>query len=327
LEFADHRPLYDWTLDHLPVPCHPRQIEFARLNLSYTVVSKRKLLQLVNEGIVSGWDDPRMPTLSGIRRRGYPAAAIRAFAARIGMAKKESVVDMALLEHCVREELNESAPRVMGVLDPLKVVISNYPADQNEEVIAQNHPQKPEMGSRVLPFGREIFIEREDFMEEPSKKFFRLAPGREVRLRYAYFIKCEEVIKDAAGKIVELRCAYDPETRGGNAPDGRKVKGTIHWLAAAHAIPAEVRLYDRLFTEESPDKAEADFKTFINPDSLLTLNHALLEPSLASAAPGVACQFERQGYFCLDGKDSSPGRPVFNRTATLRDSWEKTKNI
>jgi glutaminyl-tRNA synthetase len=327
LEFADHRPLYDWTLDNLPVPCHPRQIEFARLNLSYTVVSKRKLLQLVNDGFVAGWDDPRMPTLSGIRRRGCPPAAIRAFCDKIGMAKKESLVDMALLEHCMREELNETALRVMGVLDPLKVVITNYPADKVEELTAHNHPQKPEMGSRPLPFGREIFIEREDFMEEPAKKFFRLAPGREVRLRYAYFIRCEEVIKNEQGEIVELRCTYDPETLGGSAPDGRKVKGTIHWLSAAHAVPAEVRLYDRLFTEESPDRAEsgADFKTFLNPHSLMALGNCLVEPGLAAAAPGVSYQFERQGYFCADSRDSRPGHPVFNRTVTLRDTWEKEK--
>lgn len=328
LEFADHRPLYDWTLDNLPVPCHPRQIEFARLNLSYTVVSKRKLLQLVNEGFVAGWDDPRMPTLSGIRRRGCPPGAIRAFCEKIGMAKKESLVDVALLEHCVREELNESALRVMGVLDPLKVVITNYPADRVEELTAHNHPQKPEMGSRRLPFGREIFIEREDFMEEPAKKFFRLAPGREVRLRYAYFIRCEEVVKNEQGEVVELRCVYDPETIGGSAPDGRKVKGTIHWLSAAHAVPAEVRLYDRLFTEESPDRAEsgADFKTFLNPHSLVVLDNCLVEPCLAEATPGVPYQFERQGYFCADSKDSRPGRLVFNRTVTLRDTWEKEKN-
>jgi glutaminyl-tRNA synthetase len=327
LEFADHRPLYDWTLDNLPVPCHPRQIEFARLNLSYTVVSKRKLLQLVNEGLVAGWDDPRMPTLSGIRRRGFPPAAIRAFCGKIGMARKESLVDMALLEHCVREELNETAIRVMGVLDPLKVVITNYPEGQGEVLTAQNHPQRPEMGSRPLPFAREIFIEREDFMEEPAKKFFRLAPGREVRLRYAYFIRCEEVVKNEAGEIVELRCTYDPATIGGSAPDGRKVKGTIHWLAAAHAVPAEVRLYERLFTEESPDRAEGgDYKDFLNPASLVVLDNCLVEPHLAAAGPGIPYQFERQGYFCLDSKDSRPGKPVFNRTVTLRDTWEKVRD-
>ncbi len=326
LEFADHRPLYDWTLDNLPVPCHPRQIEFARLNLSYTVVSKRKLLQLVNEGHVSGWDDPRMPTLSGIRRRGYTPAALRSFCDKIGVAKKDSMVDVALLEHCVRDDLNETAIRVMGVLAPLKVVITNYPEDRTENLTAQNHPQKPEMGERHVPFGREVYIEREDFMEEPAKKFFRLAPGREVRLRYAYFIKCEKVIKNqATGEIIELHCTYDPETLGGSAPDGRKVKGTIHWVSAAHGVPAEVRLYDRLFTEENPDAGEADFKTFVNPESLLVLKDCLVEPSLANAEPGSHYQFERQGYFCVDSKDSKDGRPVFNRTVTLRDTWEKEK--
>ena len=326
LEFADHRPLYDWTLDNLPVDCHPRQIEFARLNLSYTVVSKRKLLQLVNEGHVSGWDDPRMPTLSGIRRRGYTPAALRSFCEKIGVAKKDSLVDMALLEHCVREDLNETAVRVMGVLAPLKVVITNYPEGSTENLPAQNHPQKPEMGKRSVPFGREVYIEREDFMEEPAKKFFRLAPGREVRLRYAYFIRCEKVVKDeATGEIIELHCTYDPETLGGSAPDGRKVKGTIHWVSAAHGVPAEVRLYDRLFTEESPDAGEAGFKTFVNPESLVVLKDCLVEPSLANALPGSHYQFERQGYFCVDRKDSKDGRPVFNRTVTLRDTWEKEK--
>lgn len=328
LEFADHRPLYDWIIANLPLPCQPRQIEFARLNLGYTVVSKRKLLQLVSEGCVGGWDDPRMPTLSGIRRRGYPAAAIRSFCDRIGVAKKESLVDVSLLEHCVREELNESAVRVMGVLKPLKVVITNYPPGQSEELTAQNHPQKPEMGSRLLPFAREIYIERDDFMEEPVKKFFRLAPGREVRLRYAYFIKCEEMIKDDAGEIIELRCSYDPATLGGNAPDGRKVKGTIHWVAADRALKAEVRLYDRLFTEENPEKAAAgggDFKDFVNPHSLVILPDCRLEPGLAAARPGQYFQFERQGYFCLDRKDSSPEGPVFNRSATLRDTWAKLR--
>ena len=326
LEFADHRPLYDWTLDNLPVPCHPRQIEFARLNLSYTVVSKRKLLQLVNDGHVSGWDDPRMPTLSGIRRRGYTPAALRSFCDKIGVAKKDSMVDVALLEHCVREDLNESAVRVMGVLAPLKVVITNYPENHTENLPAQNHPQKPELGERQVPFGREVYIEREDFMEEPAKKFFRLAPGREVRLRYAYFIKCEKVVKDeTTGEIIELHCSYDPETLGGSAPDGRKVKGTIHWVSAAHAVPAEVRLYDRLFTEENPDAGEADFKTFVNPASLLVLTDCLVEPSLANAEPGSHYQFERQGYFCVDSLDSQDGKPVFNRTVTLRDTWEKEK--
>jgi glutaminyl-tRNA synthetase len=326
LEFADHRPLYDWTLDNLPVPCHPRQIEFARLNLSYTVVSKRKLLQLVNEGHVSGWDDPRMPTLSGIRRRGYTPAALRSFCDKIGVAKKDSMVDVALLEHCVREDLNETAIRVMGVLAPLKVVITNYPEGRTEDLPAQNHPQKPEMGERTVPFAREVYIEREDFMEEPAKKFFRLAPGREVRLRYAYFIKCEKVVKDeATGEISELHCTYDPATLGGSAPDGRKVKGTIHWVSAAHGVPAEVRLYDRLFTEENPDAGEADFKTFVNPESLVILKDCLVEPSLVNAKPGSHYQFERQGYFCVDSLDSKDGKPVFNRTVTLRDTWEKEK--
>lgn len=325
LEFADHRPLYDWFLANLPVPAHPRQIEFARLNLGYTVVSKRKLLQLVNEGHVAGWDDPRMPTISGIRRRGYPPEAIRSFCDKIGVAKKESLVDVALLEHCVREELNQRALRVMGVLNPLKVVISNYPAGRSEELTAQNHPQQPELGQRQIPFSREIFIERDDFMEEPAKKFFRLAPGREVRLRYAYFIKCEEVIKDASGEIVELRCTYDPQTLGGSAPDGRKVKGTIHWVDAARSIEAEVRLYDRLFTEESPEKRGRSFTDCLNPHSLQILSGCRLEPSLAAAAPGQYFQFERQGYFCLDPKDARPDRPVFNRSATLRDTWKKVK--
>ena len=326
LEFADHRPLYDWTLDNLPVPCHPRQIEFARLNLSYTVVSKRKLLQLVNDGHVSGWDDPRMPTLSGIRRRGYTPTALRSFCEKIGVAKKDSMVDVALLEHCVRDDLNETAVRVMGVLAPLKVVITNYPENHTENLPAQNHPQKPEMGERHVPFGREVYIEREDFMEEPAKKFFRLAPGREVRLRYAYFIKCEKVVKnETTGEIIELHCTYDPETLGGSAPDGRKVKGTIHWVSAAHGVPAEVRLYDRLFTEENPDAGEADFKTFVNPQSLLVLKDCLVEPSLVNAKPGSHYQFERQGYFCVDSLDSQDGSPVFNRTVTLRDTWEKEK--
>lgn len=328
LEFEDHRPLYDWTLDHLPVPCHPRQIEFARLNLSYTVVSKRKLLQLVNDGHVSGWDDPRMPTLSGIRRRGYTPAALRTFCEKIGIAKKDSVVDVALLEHCVREDLNEIAPRVMGVLNPLKVVITNYPDDKEKILTAQNHPQNPEMGTRPLPFGREIYIEQDDFMEDPPKKFFRLGPGREVRLRYAYFITCQDVIKDANGKVIELHCTYDPETLGGQAPDGRKVKGTIHWVSARDAAPAEIRLYDRLFTEESPDSGKdgADFKTFINPESLVTLTGCMVEKSLTVAESGSHFQFERQGYFCVDSRDSSPNNLVFNRTVTLRDTWAKLQS-
>ena len=325
LEFEDHRPLYDWVLDNITIPCHPRQIEFARLNLSHTVVSKRKLLKLVEGGVVSGWDDPRMPTLSGMRRRGYTPAAIRDFCDRIGVAKKDSTVDVELLEHCLREDLNENAPRVMGVLDPLKVVITNYPEDQGEELIAANHPKRPEMGERKVPFCREIFIERADFMEEPVKKFKRLAPGREVRLRYAYLITCDEVVKDESGRIVELRCSYDPETRGGNAPDGRKVKGTIHWVSARHAIRAEVRLYDRLFNRPDPE-GEGDFLACVNPDSLKVMADARLEPSLAAARPGENYQFERNGYFCLDSRDSTPEKPVFNRTVTLRDTWGK-KNM
>ena len=325
LEFADHRPLYDWFIENLPVPCRPRQIEFARLNLAYTVVSKRKLLQLVNEGMMSGWDDPRMPTISGLRRRGYPPAAVREFCRRIGVARKDSLVDLALLEHCVREELNESAVRVMGVLKPLKVVITNYPKDQVEELTAQNHPQQPEMGTRPLPFSREIYIEEDDFMEEPAKKFFRLAPGREVRLRYAYFIRCDEVIKDDQGRVTELRCTYDPQTLGGSAPDGRKVKGTIHWVSAAHAVRAQVRLYDRLFSEESPERSGEDFKKCLNPDSLATLTDCRLEPALAAARPGEHFQFERQGYFTPDSRDSTPQNPVFNRTVTLRDTWAKIR--
>ncbi|MBU0675768.1 MAG: glutamine--tRNA ligase/YqeY domain fusion protein [Proteobacteria bacterium] len=322
LEFEDHRPLYDWTLNHLPIPCHPRQIEFARLNLSYTVVSKRKLLRLVKEGKVSGWDDPRMPTLSGIRRRGFTPAALRDFCTRIGVAKKDSIVEVELLEHCLREDLNENAARVMGVLEPLKLVITNYPEDEVDSLTAQNHPQNPEMGTRQVPFSRELYIEQADFMEDPPKKFFRLGPGREVRLRYAYIIKCEEIIKDEAGTIIELRCTYDPATRGGDTPDGRKIKGTIHWVSAQHAVRAEVRLYDRLFRQADPE-SEGDFMECLNPDSLQILDHALVEPSMGMAEPGRNYQFERQGYFCLDNKDTQPAHPVFNRTVTLRDTWAK----
>jgi glutaminyl-tRNA synthetase len=322
MEYEDHRVLYDWCLDNLPVPCHPQQIEFARLNLSYTVVSKRKLLQLVNEGLVAGWDDPRMPTLAGIRRRGYPPEAIRNFCERIGVGKRENLVDLALLEFCVREDLNRRAPRVMGVLRPLKVVIDNYPVGQVEELEAVNNPEDPAAGTRNVPFSRELYIEREDFMEAPPKKFFRLAPGREVRLRYAYFIKCVDVVKDADGEIVELHCTYDPETRGGYAPDGRQVKATMHWVSALHAVTAEVRLYDRLFTEPDPDAA-GDFKAFLNPKSLEIIRDCRLEPALAPAAAGAFFQFERQGYFCVDSGDSKPGAPVFNRTVTLRDPWAK----
>ncbi len=327
LEFEDHRPLYDWFLDVLEVECHPQQIEFARLNLTYTILSKRKLIRLVEEGVVSGWDDPRMPTISGMRRRGLPPAGIRNFCERIGVAKKESVVDVALLEHCVREELNKTAPRVMGVLNPLKVVIENYPEGQEEELEAINNPEDPSYGTRMVPFSREIFIERTDFMEAPPKKFFRLSPGREVRLRYAYFIKCTGVIKDErTGEIIELRCTYDPATKGGNAPDGRKVKGTIHWVSCRHAFEAEIRLYDRLFDHPYPDKAAQEGKSyldFVNPNSLEILKGCMLEPSLREAKPGQVYQFERIGYFCADSKDSSPGNPVFNRTVTLRDTWAK----
>ena len=327
LEFEDHRPLYDWVLDVLDTPCHPRQIEFARLNLSYTVMSKRKLMQLVQENHVNGWNDPRMLTVSGLRRRGYTPASIRSFCREIGIGKKESWIDMGVLENAVRNDLNEKAPRVLGVLDPLKVVITNYPEGESEELEAKNHPQNPEMGTRPLPFSREIFIERFDFMENPPKKFFRLGIGREVRLRYAYLITCESVVKDEkTGEILEVHCRYDPETRGGNAPDGRKVKGTIHWVSAAHGLRCEIRLYDRLFAVENPDAdKEVDFKEHLNPDSLTTLTSCVVEPSLANAEPGSSVQFERQGYFCVDSEDSRPGAPVFNRTVSLRDSWAKKK--
>jgi glutaminyl-tRNA synthetase len=325
LEFEDHRPLYDWVLNQLPVPCHPQQIEFARLNLSYTVMSKRKLLRLVREGHVTGWDDPRLPTISGMRRRGYPPAAIRDFCERIGVAKRDSIVDMALLEHTLREDLNENAPRALAVLRPLKVVLTNYPAGEVEEFEAPNHPSQPQMGNRMVPFARELFIDQEDFMEEPSGKFFRLAPGKEVRLRFAYLITCREVIKNASGEIVELRCTYDPATRGGSTPDGRKVKGTIHWVSAGHAVNAEVRLYDRLFAVENPAAVkDGDFLAHLNPDSLQVLADCKVEPSLAAAVPGSRFQFERQGYFCLDAASGSE-RPVFNRIVTLRDSWAKIR--
>jgi len=324
LEFENNRALYDWVLDTLQTPQHPRQIEFARLNINYTVTSKRKLLQLVNEGFVSGWDDPRMLTISGLRRRGYTPASIRNFCTTIGIGKRESWIDMGVLENSVRDDLNQSALRVFGVLDPLKIVITNYPPDQTEEVTAQNHPQYPEMGERTVPFSREVYIERSDFMENAPKKFFRLSVGREVRLRYAYLITCQEVIQDDQGKVVELRCTYDPDSRGGSAPDGRKVKGTIHWVSAPHALRAEVRLYDRLFTAEYPDAdKEKSFKDFLNPDSLTTLTDCMLEPGLLQACPDDRFQFERQGYFCLDPVASTPVKPVFNRIVTLRDSWAK----
>lgn len=326
LEFEDHRPLYDWILDELGVDCHPQQIEFARLNLTYTVMSKRKLLKLVEQGHVTGWDDPRMPTLSGMRRRGYTPEAIRNFSERIGVAKRDSIVDMALLEHCIREDLNERSPRVMGVLRPLRVVIDNYPEDLTEELEAQNHPTNPDMGSRKVPFSRVLYIEQEDFREDPPKKFFRLAPGREVRLRYAYYIKCEQVIKDEqTGKIIELRCTYDPETKGGWSSDGRKVRGTLHWVSASHSIKAEVRLYDRQFITENPTggKDGADFMNYLNLNSLEILTSCRVEPGLASAEPESRYQFERLGYFCVDSVDSHEGTLVFNRTATLRDSWAR----
>ena len=326
LEFENNRELYDWVLDTLKTPCHPQQIEFARLNLNYTVLSKRKLIELVEKGIVTGWDDPRMPTLSGYRRRGYTPEAIRAFCERIGVARADSTVDIGLMEHCLREDLNRRAPRAMGVLRPLKVTLVNYPEGRAEELDAVNNPEDPAAGTRKVPFGREIYIEREDFMEDPPKKFFRLAPGREVRLRYAYFIKCVEVVKDPdTGEVTELRCTYDPATRGGDAPDGRKVQGTLHWVSAAHAATAEVRLYEHLFTRENPNDVEEGrhFTDYVNPGSLEVLRGCRLEPSLAAAAPGSRFQFERMGYFCADLKDSQPGRPVFNRAVTLRDTWAK----
>ncbi len=324
LEFEDHRPLYDWFLDELGV-YHPQQIEFARLNLSYTVMSKRKLLELVEEGYVDGWGDPRIPTLEGMRRRGYTPESIRNFCERIGVAKSNSIVDIALLEFYIRTDLNKHAPRVMGVLRPLRVVIENYPENQVEEFDALNNPEDPGAGSRKIPFSRVLYIERDDFIEDPPKKFYRLAPGREVRLRYACFIKCVGVVKDEkTGEAVELRCTYDPETRGGAAPDGRRVKSTLHWVSAAHSIKAEVRLYDRLFTVENPAGEDDDFKKYLNPKSLETLTSCRVEPSLANANPGDRCQFEILGYFCVD-PDSSDGNPVFNRTVTLRDPWANIK--
>jgi glutaminyl-tRNA synthetase len=322
LEFEDHRPLYDWFLDALGIH-HPRQIEFARLNLSYTVLSKRKLLNLISEGRVSGWNDPRMPTISGFRRRGYTPEAIRDFCERIGVAKKNSVVDISLLEHCLREDLNRRAPRVMAVLRPLKVVIDNYPEGEVEELEAANNPEDPGMGTRKLPFSREIYIEQDDFREEAPKKFYRLAPGREVRLKHAYIIKCERVVKDEkTGGIKEVHCTYDPETKSGAAKADRKVKGTLHWVSAPHAIEAEVRLYDHLFNKPYPEEEE-DFMTCLNPDSLETLEGCRLEPGLSDAKPGSRYQFLRLGYFCVDTVDSPAGRPVFNRIVSLRDTWAK----
>jgi len=324
LEFEDHRPLYDWLVEQLFERDRPRQIEFARLNLNYTVMSKRKLLQLVQQGHVAGWDDPRMPTITGLRRRGYTPESIRDFCSRIGVAKKENVIDVAQLEHSIREDLNRRAQRVMTVLRPLKVVITNYPEGPGEDVDVINNPEDPGAGTRKVPFSRELYIEREDFREDPPKKFFRLSPGREVRLRCAYFITCTEVVKDAAGEIVELRCTYDPSTRGGDSPDGRKVKATLHWVSAAHAVPVEVRLYDRLFKVEDPERV-VDGRTFIdhlNPDSLEILSNCRAEPSVSAATHPWRVQFERLGYFCLDS-DSRPGALIFNRTVPLRDTWSR----
>ena len=324
LEFEDHRPLYDWVLDQLPVPCHPRQIEFARLNINYTVLSKRKLIELVTGGYVSGWDDPRMPTLSGIRRRGYTPAAVRNFCERVGVAKRDSCVDMGLLEFCLREDLEKNAPRAMGVLRPLKLVIIDYPEDRVEELEALCHPSDASMGTRTVPFARELYIERDDFMDDPPPKYFRLAPGREVRLRYAYIVRCVEVIHDDSGEVVELRCTHDPATLNAAPADGRKVKGIIHWVSARHALDAQVRLYDRLFDVEDPcaDKS-VDYKTHLNPHSLEVLEGCKVEPSLRDAARGRCWQFERLGYFCPDSRDSAPGHLVFNRAVTLKDSWAK----
>ena len=322
MEYEDHRPLYDWFLDELEV-YHPQQIEFARLNLSNTVLSKRKLVQLVQEGRVSGWDDPRMPTLAGLRRRGYTPESIRGFCEQVGVAKRQNVIDIAMLEHAVRDDLNARANRVLAVLRPLKVVIENYPEGQVEHLEAVNNPEDPDAGTRKLPFSRELYIERDDFMEDPPRKFFRLAPGREVRLRYGYFITCTDVIRDEGGEVVELRCTYDPETRGGQAPDGRRVRGTIHWVSAGHAVEAEVRLYEHLFTAERPDDDD-DFMATLNPSSLEVVRDAKVEPSLAEAGPGERFQFERLGYFAVD-PDSRPGSPVFNRTVSLRDTWAKIR--
>ncbi|HKB80315.1 MAG TPA: glutamine--tRNA ligase/YqeY domain fusion protein, partial [Thermoanaerobaculia bacterium] len=323
LEFEDHRPLYDWLIENVPVPSRPRQYEFARLNLNYTVMSKRKLLRLVTDGHVGGWDDPRMPTIAGLRRRGYTPASIRNFCDRVGVAKRENVIDVALLEFSVREDLNRTAPRVMGVLDPLPVVIENYPAEQTEWFETANNPEDVAAGTRSVPFCRTVYIERDDFLESPPKKFFRLAPGREVRLRSAYFITCTEAKKDDSGKIVELRATYDPATRGGDAPDGRRPKATLHWVSAEHAVDCEVRLYDRLFRSENPEES-GDFLADLNPDSLRVVPRAKLEPSIRGAAPAARFQFERLGYFCVD-VDSTHERLVFNRTVTLKDTWDRLK--
>jgi glutaminyl-tRNA synthetase len=325
LEFEDHRPLYDWLIANLPLPGQPQQIEFARLNLTYMVMSKRKLLQLVAEKHVSGWDDPRMPTLSGLRRRGYTPEAVRRFADEVGVARRENVVDVGLLEHHIREDLNKRAPRAMGVLRPLKVVLENYPEGRVEQLAVVNNPEDPAAGTRDVPFSRELYIEQDDFRETPPPKYFRLSPGREVRLRNAYLITCRDAIKDASGTVVELRCTYDPATRGGDAPDGRKVKATLHWVPAAHAVDAEVRLYDRLFSSEMPGSGDTDFLTELNPHSLEVLRGCRLEPSLGAARFGDRFQFERLGYFVMD-PDSRPGAPVFNRTVTLKDSWARIQN-
>ena len=326
LEFEDHRPLYDWFIDNLAPPARPRQYEFARLNLEHTVLSKRKLLELVRERRVKGWDDPRMPTLSGLRRRGFTPRSIREFCERIGVTKSDAYIDMAALEHVIREELDANAPRRMAVLRPLKVVIDNYPEDEEELLDAANHPQNSGLGSRQVPFAKALYIERDDFMEEPPRKFFRLAPGREVRLRYAYFITCNEVVKDAdTGEVIELRCSYDPATRGGNAPDGRKVKGTLHWVSAKHALRAEVRLYDRLFSAANPERDGDDWKAWLNPASEETLTNCFVEPGLAEVAAEARFQFERLGYFCADRKDWRPEAPVFNRIVPLRDAWAKLR--
>lgn len=324
LEFEDHRPLYDWFLDQLPVPCHPQQIEFARLNLTYTVMSKRRLLELVQTGVVQGWDDPRMPTLAGMRRRGFAPEAIREFADRIGVAKGNSIVDFELLQFCVREDLNKRANRVMAVLDPVKLTLENYPADQVEELSAENNPEDPAAGTRLIPFSRNLYIERDDFSENPPKGWFRLAPGAEVRLKHAYYITCKEVRKDETGKITEIICSYDPESRGGGTGDGRKVKGTIHWVSADQAVKAELRLYDQLFTIADINDIEEgkDYKDYLNPRSLVVNRSCLLEPSLKEARIGERFQFMRQGYFCVD-QDSRPEAPVFNRIVTLKDSWAK----
>jgi glutaminyl-tRNA synthetase len=325
LEFEDHRPLYNWFLEQLEIH-HPQQIEFARLNLTFTVMSKRKLLQLVDEGLVSGWSDPRMPTISGLRRRGYSPESIRNFCDRIGLAKRESTVDIALLEHCLREHLNKRAPRVMAVLRPLKVIIENYPEGQVEMLEAENNPEDQSMGTRMIPFSREIYIEQDDFREDPPRKFFRLAPGREARLKHAYYVRCEKMVKDPeTGEIVELRCTYDPETKGGWSKDGRMVRGTLHWVSAPQSITAEVRLYDYLFSKKDPTDEEdgGDWRSSLNPNSLEVLSVCRIEPGLADARPGDRFQFLRKGYFCLDSEDSTPEKPVFNRTATLRDTWAK----